>query len=304
MTWRTMEKNIKAIINQKIPFMNPALKRIGVYILDNLEECKTITTKSLALTCKVAESTVTRFVREIGLSSFQELKINIAEFLTTDQLLSTEDNANGYLYENIDDKDSLSNVIDKLVYRNTLALTETQLNIDQDALIKAVKLIDQCQNMIVVSQGFSSVAAKEAVLRFARVGKRVFFYDDESTMLIFSSVCTKNDLILGISNTGRTSKIIQALEIARECGAKTVSITSFADSQIVGVSDVTIITPTKTKTIESGTSWESASSKTAQILVIDILCAWYSLQHYDDSVRFMDSTYKALKNTRHPKNTK
>ena len=86
-----MEKNIVLLIHQHMGYLNPALKRLATYILDNLEQCKTITTKALASTCEVAESTVTRFVREIGFSSFQEFKISIAEYLTQNQMAAGEE---------------------------------------------------------------------------------------------------------------------------------------------------------------------------------------------------------------------
>ena len=62
-----------------LPSLNPALKKIALCILNNPQKVKLLRIKDLASNCGVVEATVTRLVKTIGLGSFQELKINIAE---------------------------------------------------------------------------------------------------------------------------------------------------------------------------------------------------------------------------------
>ncbi len=293
-----MEKNIVLLIRQHMGYLNPALKRIATYILENLEQCKTITTKALASTCEVAESTVTRFVREIGFSSFQEFKISIAEYLTQNQMSAIEDPEQ--VYEDLHQGDTLQDIVDKLVYRNTLALTDTQKTIHFEALEQAVELIEQAETLIFCCQGFSTVAGKEAMIRFIRAGKKGLLCEDESVQLMLSSICTPKDVVIGISNTGRTTKVVDAIKTAHSNGCPTIAITSFEDSPLVKAADVALFTPTKSKGA-TGITWESASAKTAQVLIIDILCACYTLRHYRQARKSMEETYCAIKNTRYSK---
>ena len=69
-------------IRWKSGYLNPALRRIADRVLKAPEEVKSISIKDLAVQCEVSESTITRFVREIGVSSFQNFKILIAEELS------------------------------------------------------------------------------------------------------------------------------------------------------------------------------------------------------------------------------
>lgn len=287
-------------IQKDLPYLNPALKKIGSYILDNPDECKTISTKSLAQACEVAESTITRFVKTVGFSSFQELKISLAEYLTTNEVLRSEDE-NPKLYEDLTAEDSMEQVIQKLVYRSTTTLTETMQALNPAALKKAVDCISQAETIILSSQGFSDVAACEALMMFSRVGKKCILFQDECNQLMAASVCKKTDLFIGISNSGRTKKVIDTLRIAKSNHGKTIGITAFEDSPVASYSDVAIITPTKSKAAENGITWELSSSKTAQILIIDILCACYSLKYFDNILEEMNATYQALKDTRTPK---
>ena len=73
------KQGILARIRWKSGYMNPALRRIANRVLQAPEETKSISIKDLAAQCEVSESTVTRFVREIEVPSFQHFKILIAE---------------------------------------------------------------------------------------------------------------------------------------------------------------------------------------------------------------------------------
>lgn len=295
-----MNNKAYTAIKRELPYLNPALKRIGNYILDNPEECKTITTKSLAAACGVAESTVTRFVKEIGFSGFQELKISLAEYLTSNET-SKDDGVSSMLYEALSSLDSMSEVVYKLAYRNICILKDTMQTLRTDTLEKAIEYIARAEVIILCSQGYSSVASCEAKVMFARIGKKCVFYEDECSLLMAASACKPTDLFISISNTGRTKIVTDTIALAKEHGGMTIGITSFEDSPLAVNSDIAIITPARSKAVESGITWEMASAKTAQLLVIDILCACYSLEYYNEVVDKMDVTYQAIKNTRFSK---
>ncbi len=291
-----MDMNAVTLIRQNAGYMNSALKKIAEYILSNLEESKTITTRRLATVCGVAESTVTRFVRELGFHSFQEMKISIAEYLTQNQ--PARESESERVYEDIGESDSIADVIEKLVYRNVLALTETQRTLNTKEVERAVDIIEAADTLIFCCQGFSRVAALEGVTRFTRAGKKCILFEDESMQLMMSAIAGPRDAIIGISNTGRTGMVISAMRLARENKRPTICITSFEGAPIVKAADVSLITPTKSRHDETGTIWESASSKTAQVLVIDILCACFTLRQYKKTLGYMDATYRAIKSTR------
>lgn len=294
-----MEKNVVSTIRQNMSCLNPALKKLAEYILANLEECKTITTKSLAATCDVAESTVTRFVREIGYGSFQELKITIAEYLTQNQMNQGEQDER--LYEDLSVDDTAQDMIEKLAYRGSMVLAATRESLEIATLEAAVDIVDNASTVLFCCEGFSKLAAQEAVMRFLRTGKKCLLFEDQSSQLMLASVVGPEDALIGISNSGRTHKVVDSLKIARSRGCKTVAITSFEDSPIVQHADATLLTPTKSRGPESGTTWEAASSQTAQMLVVDALCACHSLRHYSDTVTSMNTTYTAIKDTRYPR---
>ena len=87
-------------IRRKIPYLNPALRRIGEYVLQSPQEVKSLTIGDLAAKCEVSESTITRFVKELNIRSFPDLKILIAEDVSRTTPEERPDNSR-YVYEGI-----------------------------------------------------------------------------------------------------------------------------------------------------------------------------------------------------------
>ena len=74
--------------------------------------------------------------------------------------------------------------------------------------------------------------------RLLRMGFNVHCISDSHMMIINSSIASKDDLVIGISISGETSEVVNALRISKKNGAKVVSITSFENSSITKYSDI------------------------------------------------------------------
>lgn len=60
-------------------------------------------------------------------------------------------------------------------------------------------------------------------------------------MIISSSIATKNDLVIGISTSGETNEVVSSMNLAKKSGATIVSLTSFSNSQIAQLSDISLV---------------------------------------------------------------
>jgi DNA-binding MurR/RpiR family transcriptional regulator len=287
--------NALVSIQQKLAYLNPALARVGQYILDHSEACKTITIKDLASACAVAESSVTRFVKEVGFDSYQDLKIYIAESLTQPAEPGLEQ---PYVYEDITQDDSMENIIEKVHYRNVQMLSLTKQVLNPREIERAVDLIEKAESVIFSCKGSSAIAAEEGVMRFSRAGKRCIFFRDESQQLITAASATAADLVIGISNSGRSISVVNVMDLARERDVPTIGITAYEGSPLSKSADVALYTPTKQSDSDDGLGWESTASKSAQILVMDILYAGYAVRRFETTRGYMEKTYKAIRHTR------
>jgi DNA-binding MurR/RpiR family transcriptional regulator len=137
------------------------------------------------------------------------------------------------------------------------------------------------------------------VIRFSRAGKKCLLFRDESLQLITASAASPKDVAIGISNSGRSVSVVRAMALARKNGVRTIGITAFENSPLAKNTDVVLYTPTKQSDSEDGFGWEATSSKTAQILVLDILYACYAARRYESTRFHMKESYEAIRFTRH-----
>lgn len=294
----TARHNVIERIHQEAPYLNPALRRIGQYIVEHPEQCKTMTIKELAAACEVAESTVTRFVRAINLRSYQDLKIAIAEALSANEV-SDGATPERYVYEGIVRTDSSQTIIEKVVHRNIQTLNDTKQRLNITELDRAVRAVERANVMIFCGMGSSAVAAEEGVMRFTRAGKKCLLFRDQSIQLMTTAIVGRHDVVIGISNSGRSIPVIDCLKLARANGAPTIAITSFEDAPLVEHADITLFTPTKSPPPGLDLYGESTTSVSAQNLVLDVLYATFAARHFDQTLRHLENTYTAaIKNTR------
>jgi DNA-binding MurR/RpiR family transcriptional regulator len=293
-------QNIMALIYQETPYLNPVLRRIAEYILEHPHQSKTLTIKQLANACSVAESSVSRFVNSIGLKSYQDLKIAIAEALTVNDISEAEFPApERFVYEDITRTDSDQTIIEKVVHRNIQTLIDTKQRLNLTEINKAINAIENASILIYCCMGSSGIPAEEAVMRFTRAGKKCLLFRDQSIQLMTAAIVNRDDVVIGISNSGRSTPVVECLSLAQSRGAKTIGITSFEDSPLVKYSDISLFTSIKSSPMGPGLYRESMTAKIAQILVIDILYAGYAARHFDQTLRFLEETYSAaIKDTR------
>ena len=285
-------KNSIQLLSLKRNYLNPALQKIADYVLDNLEKCKVITIKDLATECAVAESTITRFVKEIGFQNFRDFKISIAEnLIQTDLTEPVEDN----IYDSIQKTDSTNDIIEKVFFRNVQKMQEVKELLSVEEINRSVEAISKAKTLIFSSTGSSAVATDEAIVRFSRAGKRCISWKDSSMQMMVAATTTQNDLMIGVSDSGHTASVINALTLAKNNGTPCLSITSDPESPLAKLSDYKLFTPMRPSISKQQDHWESTISKTSQLLLIDILYVCFAIAQYDETVEGLGKTKKALK---------
>ena len=285
-------QNVIEHIYKTAPYLNPALRRIAEYVVEHPDQCKTLTIKQLATACGVAESTVTRFVREIDFKSYQDLKIALAEALSSSDGsdVSAEER---YIYEGILRTDSHQTIVNKVVHRNIQTLNDAKQRLNIAELGRAVEALEQANIVVFSCMGSSGVAGEEGVMRFTRAGKKCLLFRDQSIQLMTTAIVNERDLVIGISNSGRSTPVIECLKLAQSRGAKTICITSFEDSPLVKYADIALFTPTKSPPPGLDLYGEATTSVSAQILVLDVIYAGYAVKNIDETLEFLEETYAA-----------
>lgn len=277
------------LITSKLPYLPTALSQIGEYLLAHPQQSQAMTITQLAAASGVAESTVSRFVRELGLDSYHSLRIGLAEAAFASRSADTG-RREEFVYEGILRGDAPLAIVEKVGRSSRQTLAQTAKQVDGDAIGRAVDLLEGAASVVFCCMGSSGIAAEEGVMRFMRAGKKCLLYRDQSAQVMLATILTPQDVLIGISDSGQSTAIVEAMGLARRAGAVTIGITSVHDSPLAQLSDV----PLYTSNVGGvGLYGESVTSKWGQLLVIDVLYATYAARHFDETLHHLQETYEA-----------
>jgi RpiR family transcriptional regulator, carbohydrate utilization regulator len=283
--------NILLQIRGKLPYLKPALKRIGEYVIANMDKVKTQKIAELAGFCQVSEATVTRFVREIGINSFQGLKIAIAERTMAGRYDTRQ--VRKEVYCDVSQTDSIDTIVDKILIQSIETLKNTRGLISHTEIEKAIAAIEKAAMLAIYCSGASTAAGQSAKSRFYRVGKRCFLATDAVDQSISASLLDKKCVAMGITSSGRTKSVVNAMKIAQKAGATTLCITDSDRSPIVAYSDITFFT----SSIFSSFLQDAMSSKMPELFIIDILYACFAARNFKLSIKYIEKSAAAIKDT-------
>ncbi len=274
----------------RLPYLPAAMQRVGEFVLRSPEAVQSMSITSLAAAVGVAESTVSRFAREMDVGSYPALRLAIAEarFATraADRPAGTE-----FIYEGIVRDDGLPEIVGKIQRSALQAIGRTASAFDERELGRAVDAIDRAGTLVFSCMGSSSIAAEEGVMRFTRAGKRCMLFRDHSLQAMSAAIIGPEDTLIAISDSGHSTTVVDVVHRARSRGSATIAITSGVDSPLAKAGEITLFTAS----VPSGGALygESVTSKWGQILAVDVLYAAYAARHFDQTLEHLSETYAA-----------
>ncbi len=242
------------------PELSPAERRIAEVVTADYELATRLTIAELAARAQVSQPTVTRFCRSLGCASFSEFKISLATTLTV---------ASAYLKSERMFDDDAGQLAHTVMMRAAGAVRECLDQLDTTAVGRAIEALAESRRIEIYGQGGGSAAlAEDAKLRLFRLGMPVAAYQDGHQQRMSAATLRPGDGVLAISNSGRSKPVVEAVEIARSFGARTVAITR-PGTPLAEAAEIVILV-----TIAEGSDVKMPTpSRYAHMAVIDTLAA-------------------------------
>ena len=273
-------------ITQKIRLlyatMGPAEKKIADYIQNNPTKVTALSISELAAECGCGDATIVRFSRRLGLVGYQELRIRLASDLSTSSQLSTA----------IEKTDSCYEIFQKRILDISASLYNTQSVLNEVDLELAAKTIMKASRIVVFGLGNSAAIAQDATHKFLRLGLAAQCCCDNHMQAIIASHLKKGSVAIGISHSGSSTDIVEALKLCKLWGATTICITNYASTPIVQVSDIALFT----KSEETKHSILAMSSRIAQLAIFDSIYTYIVLNTDQTAQQAIYNTEIALRN--------
>lgn len=250
---------ILAQIHNKYNILTETEKKIASYILHNPELVTKMTVKELAANCDTVQSAVIRFCKSIGIEGFADLKLELARETVVAEM---PENLPAFSRN-----DSTEALFQKVFSSGIRTLKDTLSMLDFEQLEKIIHHLLTAKNVYIFGIGTSSTVATDAGYRFAQFGIPAHACTDQLFMNVLGGNLKPGDVAFGISHSGQTKAVVDALRRAKAAGAVTIALTSFADSLLSRESDFSICVYADEKNYPV----EAVSARVAHICVIDAL---------------------------------
>ncbi len=121
-------------------------------------------------------------------------------------------------------------------YRYILEHIRRSLDVLEKSIEEAVKLITSAKQIFVYGSGRSGLVGKFFAMRLVQLGLVAYFVGETITPVV-----NPEDLVVLISNTGRTKSTLLVEDIAKRIGASVIAITSRENSPLAKNADLKII---------------------------------------------------------------
>ncbi len=267
--------NIKAKYNS----LGKTDKKIADFLMNNPGAVLSMFITELAKRCDTSEAAIVRFSKKMGFSGYQQLKLSLAQEADMRPVS-----------ENITANDSAYDIFSKVCEDIFCSLEKTKRALDSKSLQTCCEKILSADKILICGLGNSASVATDAAHKMLRLGLNACAYTDGHMQAIAAAHTTKKSVLIGISHSGHSKDIIEAMKIARENGTTTVAITNFDKSPIDKVGDIIL------HTVSNETNYRilGLNSRIAQLAIIDTIYS-FIVCHIDNSNDKIAMTELALK---------
>jgi len=262
-------------------------QRIASYIIKNPEEVITMSITALAKVCGSAPSAVNRMCNSVGVDGFAKLKIELAG----DVAKTSPGEKLPAIGETSDSKAIFTHVFNS----GTQTLKNTLEMLDFNNIEKIAEKIATAPRTLIFGVGTSSVIAQDAAYRFSQLGIEAYAYSDILQMNVMAMNMKNGEVAIGISHSGNTKAVVEAMRHAKEAGAETVALSSFSESILCKESDCAVTVYAD----EENYPIEAVSARIAHMCVIDAFMMTLASIKENNFEEYMSIRNKALKEIRY-----
>ncbi|CAN7570199.1 MurR/RpiR family transcriptional regulator [Caballeronia sp. LjRoot29] len=198
--------------------LRPSERKLADYVLEAPREVLDLAMTDFAARAGVSQPTIARFCQALGFSGFREFKIRLAQSIASDVPAPA-------VFRDVRADEPAAGVAAKVLDRTIGALLQVRNSLSSDSVAAAITLLAEARRIEFYGAGGSGIAALDIQHKFFRLGVPSVAYSDPHTYTTSATLLAAGDVVVVISNTGRTRDILEAVKSALHGGAKVIAIT-------------------------------------------------------------------------------
>ncbi len=286
-----MEKgNLIRKLTLNLDKLRKSERKVAEFVLSDPSQVISMRIIDLANHAEVSEPTVIRFCRAMGFDGFQAFKLQLAQHIGS---------SGSFSQFRVSPKDSIADV-NKKVFDTTIgSLISVRDEIDTRALEKATKALISAGRVEFYGFGASGSVAIDAQHKFFRLQVSAAAYTDPHIQHMSAISLNNSDVVVAISQTGRTKALIQSVKLAREAGATVIGLVP-ENTPLDDLCDL----PIHINMEENHLEFAPVSSRIAHLVVIDVLAMGVAQHRNAELKEHLRLLSKSLRSLRTGKNKK
>ena len=208
-------------------------RRIADFILQRRGNVSSLTAGEIARSVETSNTTVSRFVRTLGYSSFAQLRLALArEEVAKDRPFDSSD---GISFADVEG--TVRYVLDRKVEE----LSDTLSLLNPAVLAGACRKIQEAKTVMFVGVGTSLSFAQMAATKFSHVGIKAISPSTTDAAAIMAQLLGPEDCIVFISNSGASRRLGIIMDNAQDSAIPCVVITSDPTSELASHAEYVLV---------------------------------------------------------------
>ncbi len=222
-----MKRDILRTIEENMDGFSKGQRQIARYLLAHYDKAAYMTAAKLGAEVSVSESTVVRFVMELGYAGYPEFQKALQELIRTKLTSFQRMEVTNHL---IGDGD----VLEKVLQANIDNIRHTMDGISRAAFHDAVQAIVRARNVYIIGVRSSAMPASFLSYSLQMIFDNVRLIETTAGSELFQQMMAigEGDVMIAISFPRYSKRVIKAVEFARRAGADVIALTDSSESPI------------------------------------------------------------------------
>jgi len=256
--------NLLKSITDARPKLRKSEQKVADFVLANPEDVIHMRIVDLASEANVSEPTVVRFCRALHYDGFQDFKLTLAQGLAS--------NPNFEQFA-LDSKDTVSEFKQKIFDSMIGNLINIRDQLDAETLESAIDSLVKAKRIEFYGFGASAAVCSDAQHKFYRLQISAAAYSDPHMQTISAVSMAAGDVVVAVSQTGRTKDLLHTVKLVKDTGATVISLCP-GNTPLSELADIPIhIDVEEDKDLST-----LMSSRVLHLVVIDVLAVGVAMR--------------------------
>jgi len=261
---------------------SPAEQRVAAYFLHHRAQLVGMPIDEVAKGCHTSKTTVVRLCKLTGYKGFKDFCMALSASLAVNK-------ENLLTYTDVQTGSDLAHIMEDTTRRNIGGLQSTMQVLSYTELEKAVQAIHKAKRVDFYGMGISALIALDAQHKFLRINKVSFTTPDPHVQVVCASSLQQGDVAVFFSYSGETSDTLATLQVAKQGGAATVSVTKYAPNSLSERCDIQLHVACSEVAVRTG----ATSSRIAMLHIVDLLFSAVISLEYGEAKTVLDRSLLA-----------